>query len=261
MLVSGNHEFETDQILIHGDGEWRPKGRMNTQSDLEFSLQTATASSRRGGIELGKVGLQWGHLQLGVPIQVVLQQSLEDEHVLHLWGKKRWWRTSGTQLNAHHQENRGHTYISLDHLTPLSSDPGDEAKHVHLPLSDHHVQHSINHNESTRPPHASTDRDTKVELKTSTWTCSHDVSDHTRLPAMHHDGSSILGVAILHFFKKLEHANGSERHSKVWPAGEVKLGDKPLRFLPRHVSHLKHNHVRSKRASGNLLYFNSNLGH
>lgn len=63
---------------------------------------------------------------------------------------------------------------------------------------------------------------------------------------MYHDGSSILGVAILHFFQELEHANRSERHPKVWPAGEVELGDKPLRFLSRNVSHLKHNHVWSK---------------
>lgn len=63
---------------------------------------------------------------------------------------------------------------------------------------------------------------------------------------MYHDGSSILGVAVLHFFQELEHANRGERHPKIWPAGEVELGDKPLRLLSRYVSHLKHNHVRSK---------------
>lgn len=50
------------------------------------------------------------------------------------------------------------TYISLDHLTALRSNPGDKAKYVHLPLSDHHVQHGINHNEGTSPPHARADR-------------------------------------------------------------------------------------------------------
>lgn len=64
---------------------------------------------------------------------------------------------------------------------------------------------------------------------------------------MHHDGSGVLGVAILHFFQELEHANRGERHPEIWPAGKVELGDKPLRFLPRHVSHLKHTRVRSKR--------------
>lgn len=78
------------RIRIHGEREWRLRGNTNAKSDLEFSLQTAAASSRWGGIELGQVGLQWGHLQLRVSIQVVLQQSLEDEHVLHLWaGEKR----------------------------------------------------------------------------------------------------------------------------------------------------------------------------
>lgn len=78
-------------------------------------------------------------------------------------------RKVGEEQVEHNQtstiEKRGHPYISLDHLTALSSDPGDEAKHVHLPLSNHHVQHSINHNEGARPPHTSTDRETKQELK------------------------------------------------------------------------------------------------
>lgn len=63
---------------------------------------------------------------------------------------------------------------------------------------------------------------------------------------MHHDGAGILGVAVLHFFQELEHANRGERHPEIWPAGKVELGDKSLRFLPRQVSHLKHTHGRSK---------------
>lgn len=61
---------------------------------------------------------------------------------------------------------------------------------------------------------------------------------------MDHNGPSVLRVAILHFFKELEHANRSEGHSKVWPTGEMELGDEPLRFLPRHVSHLQGSNTR-----------------
>lgn len=50
------------------------------------------------------------------------------------------------------------TYVSLDHLTALGSDSGDEAKHVHLPLCVHHVQHGIDHNEGACSPHARTDK-------------------------------------------------------------------------------------------------------
>lgn len=88
MSVSGNHESGEIRFLTHEGRERRPEGSTN----LEFSLQTAAASSRRGGVELGQVGLQRGHLQLGVSVQVVLEQSLEDEHVLHLregGGEKR----------------------------------------------------------------------------------------------------------------------------------------------------------------------------
>lgn len=62
---------------------------------------------------------------------------------------------------------------------------------------------------------------------------------------MDHNGPGILGVAILHFFEELEHANRGEGHPKIWPAGEVELGDEPLRLLPRHISHLRHNQTRS----------------
>lgn len=49
---------------------------------------------------------------------------------------------------------------------------------------------------------------------------------------MDHNGPGILGVAILDFLEKLEHANGGEGHPEVRPAGEVELGDEPLRLLP-----------------------------
>ena len=55
---------------------------------------------------------------------------------------------------------------------------------------------------------------------------------------MDHDGPGILGVAGLDFLEELEHANGGEGHPKIWPTGEVELGDEPLRLLPRHISHL-----------------------
>lgn len=50
------------------------------------------------------------------------------------------------------------TYVSLDHLTTLCPDPGDEAKHVHLPLGNHHVQHGVDDDEGARPPDTSADR-------------------------------------------------------------------------------------------------------
>lgn len=56
---------------------------------------------------------------------------------------------------------------------------------------------------------------------------------------MDHDGPGILRVAILDFLEELQHANRGEGHPEVWPAGEVELGDKPLRLLPRHISHLR----------------------
>lgn len=63
---------------------------------------------------------------------------------------------------------------------------------------------------------------------------------------MDHDGPGTKGVVILHFFEELEHANRGEGHPEIWPAGEVELGHKPLRLLPGHVSHLRHNQTRSK---------------
>lgn len=60
-------------------------------------------------------------------------------------------------MKAEHHVCQHWTHISLDHLTALGSDSGDKAKHVHLPLSDHHVQHGVNHNESTCPPNARAD--------------------------------------------------------------------------------------------------------
>lgn len=78
-------------------------GKLN---HLELRFHAPTAGGGGGGVELGQVGLQGGHLQLGVPIQIVLQHGLEDEHVLHLWregggierGEERervWWKREG----------------------------------------------------------------------------------------------------------------------------------------------------------------------
>jgi len=58
----------------------------DTDAHLEFGLQASAAGPGGGGVEFGQVGLQRGDLQLGVSVQVVLQQGLEDEHVLHLCG-------------------------------------------------------------------------------------------------------------------------------------------------------------------------------
>lgn len=64
--------------------------------DLELRLQTTAASARRGGVEFGQMGLQRGDLQLRVSVQIVLQQRLEDEHVLHL----RRWREEDVRTTA-----------------------------------------------------------------------------------------------------------------------------------------------------------------
>lgn len=56
---------------------------------------------------------------------------------------------------------------------------------------------------------------------------------------MDHNGPSILWVAGLDFLEELEHANRSKGHPKVWPTGEVELGDEPLRLLPGHIPHLR----------------------
>lgn len=68
-------------------GRKRQKNRLIVR-DLELRLQTTAASARRGGVEFGQMGLQRGHLQLRVAVQIVLQQRLEDEHVLHLGGRE-----------------------------------------------------------------------------------------------------------------------------------------------------------------------------
>lgn len=74
---------------------------------------------------------------------------------------------------------------------------------------------------------------------------------------MDHNGPGKLGVAILHFFEELEHANRGEGHPKIWPAGEVELGDEPLRLLPRHISHLRHQDKQQRDDS----YLGFHVGH
>lgn len=129
--------------------------------DLELRLQTTAASAGRGGVEFGQMGLQRGHLQLRVSVQIVLQQRLEDEHVLHLRGRREGnvrGRRFAAALQGTQEAGNSGPYVSLDHLTALCPDPGDEAEHVHLPLRHHHVQHGVNDDEGARPPDASADR-------------------------------------------------------------------------------------------------------
>lgn len=45
------------------------------------------------------------------------------------------------------------------------------------------------------------------------------------VPAVHHDGSGVRGVHLLHPLEELEHADGRERNTEVRPAGEVQLSD------------------------------------
>jgi len=70
-----------------------------------------------------------------------------------------------------------------------------------------------------------------------------------RSPAVDHDGPGVLGVVVLDLLEELEHADGRERHAEVRPAGEVELGDEPLRLLPRHVAHLRRRRRRRRRRS------------
>ena len=72
---------------------------------LEFGLQAPAAGSRGRGVELGQVGLQGGDFQLSVSVQVVLQQGLEDEHVLHL-GKERKERDCRGLVMLHQLQDR-----------------------------------------------------------------------------------------------------------------------------------------------------------
>lgn len=134
--------------------------------DLELRLQTTAASARRGGVEFGQMGLQRGHLQLCVSVQIVLQQRLEDEHVLHLQTKRGdvRGRRSTAALQGPQEAGNSEPYVSLDHLTALRPDPGDEAEHVHLPLGHHHVQHGVDDDEGTRPPDARADRQDRSGL-------------------------------------------------------------------------------------------------
>lgn len=71
---------------------------------------------------------------------------------------------------------------------------------------------------------------------------------------MDHNGPSILGVAGLDFLKELEHANRGEGHPKVWPAGKMKLGDKPLRLFARHISHLRNKQTKLKNSIWGSIY-------
>lgn len=129
--------------------------------DLELRLQTTATSAGRGGVEFGQMGLQRGHLQLRVSVQIVLQQRLEDEHVLHLQRRRGVdvrGRRSVAALQGTQEAGNSEPYVSLDHLTALRPDPGDEAEHVHLPLGHHHVQHGVDDDEGARPPDARADR-------------------------------------------------------------------------------------------------------
>lgn len=44
---------------------------------------------------------------------------------------------------------------------------------------------------------------------------------------MHNNWSSIGWIDSLDLLEEFQHTDGCEWHPKVWPAGEVKLGDQP----------------------------------
>lgn len=77
----------------HRKREQRPlKGRPRSGgADPELLLQADLVEARGAALQRLQVPLQGGHVQLGVPVQVVLQQGLVNEGVLHL-RRRRWGR-------------------------------------------------------------------------------------------------------------------------------------------------------------------------
>lgn len=90
-----------------------------------------------------------------------------------------YFNVNAVVLKMHLVEGQHWTYISLDHLTALSSDPGDKAEYVHLPLSHHHVQHGIYDNECTCSSHSRARTDKEVE-RNETYCAVYEVCRQTR---------------------------------------------------------------------------------
>lgn len=139
------------------------------------------------------------------------------------------------------------SYISLDHLTTLGSNPGDKAEHVHLPLGVHHVQHGIYHNERTCSSYSRTNTEVKT-ISCELYSVATETIPFVRyLPTVDHNGSGVLRVVRFDFLEKLQHTNGGEGNTEIRPAGEVELSDKPLRLFARYIPNLRHNQTRASQ--------------
>jgi len=160
---------------------------LSSYPELLFQAQPVVGSS--GVVKPLQMALQGAHIQLCVSIQIVLQQSLVDEGVLHLRRKPRRWagRSSSFSLpdyflqffsSIRHRRGcfpasslvsaswavspryrgsmRVNTYICLDKLTALFPYSAHRAEDIHPLLHVHHVDHAVNDNERPGPAHPGT---------------------------------------------------------------------------------------------------------
>lgn len=144
----------------------------------ELLLQAQPVVGSPGVVKPVQMALQRAHIQLGVSVQKVLQQSLVDEGVLHLRERRR--RRGGRSLvssnslfcsprlvcaataasggfGCQSEEPGGsggvNAYICLDELTALLSYSAHGAKDIHPLLHVHHVDHAVNDDKRPGPPH------------------------------------------------------------------------------------------------------------
>lgn len=110
-----------------------------------------------------QVSFERRHVQLGVSVEVVFEQGLVDERVLHLRSEHRLYFQSG-----HGETRRGGvrpTHVCLDELRALLADLRDEPEHVYLLLRVHHFDHGVYHNEGPRPANAGAARTHNNQIK------------------------------------------------------------------------------------------------
>lgn len=165
-------------------------GEQRLSSYPELLLQAQPVVGSPGVVKPVQMALQRAHIQLGVSIQEVLQQSLVDEGVLHLRERRhqRGGRTlvlsNLSRLFWHHRHGvvppppaplaclrrdcservqlsvRGaagsggvSAYICLDELTALLSYSAHGAEDIHPLFRVHHVDHAVNDDKRPGPPH------------------------------------------------------------------------------------------------------------
>lgn len=179
----------------------------------ELLLQAQPVVGSPGVVKPLQMALQRAHIEFCVSIQIVLQQSLVDEGVLHLRrkteevrGGKRCRRSCFSLLKyfllfSHHRHGcfqcpclfmlwleqwvelsvqgttgqRVNTYICLDELTALLSYSAHKAERIHPLFHVHHVDHAVNDNERPSPPNPSTAQNTNK--KAQGLLCSKQLSD------------------------------------------------------------------------------------